>query len=660
LRAVLELEPGSLDLVDTERDQVEVSGVEFRRVFNPDVRVVRYRYTGGGDDSVDLVPTAGEALDSVRRARRGLPVRDMTIRIPLQDEVRLFENHLDYDDLSLISGWEALIRDLVWVALGYDDSQPCIWNGVLDGDLARVFLEGSPSASDPAPGLPAYGVTWPGILDVDVDIRFGFWGTTYETQITSFCAYTVFLANKPSVARHEYGHVYDRGHPSGDGYLGSELHTFPRYELPDYGHAVPDGCGEYGVDVEAYVADPASTAVKDPDRFSDSMVLGDRAAEAGRWPSPYLWRGLARQFLTHAAALRASFGARPEFDAAPPRPRPRLFVAGTLDLRSGELTWRLPVHHRPTLRGLPVGYPTKVTLRLLDADGEELHREPLCALGRLPGRLHFAATPPLPPGTARLVIADDETTYADLVRPDKGPVVEDFVLDRVPTGGGAPKPGEAGAGDGSGTVPEGAERWRLRWKAGHPEGRDLHLQARFSADGGASWQPLSDWVRADGEPWSGEPQPKGDEAGEEPRTGSPPVSGELTVDAAPFPGGAECRVRLLVGDGFNTVHADSEPFARKVPPPKVEILSPAPDTEIPAGRALLLEAAALLHGGGPAADADVSWSSDRQGDLGRGRFLVTRLDAGRHRLAVRVSSSVKGSSGEATVTVIARAAEAPP
>jgi hypothetical protein len=228
----------------------------------------------------------------------------------------------------------------------------------------------------------------------------------------------------------------------------------------------------------------------------------------------------------------------------------------------------------------------------------------------------------LPPGTERLVLADGERTFLDLKRPARRPVVEDLALEREPAGRGGKK---------------GEEIWVLTWKVSHPQDRALHVQARFTADGGASWQPLGEWVEAGGG-----------------------GAGGMKIETAGLPGGDRCRVRLMVSDGFNTVHADSDPFERSAPPARLEILSPHPAAELIAGRAVRLEAEVLLHGRGEAEDGAVTWTSDRQGVLGHGRFLVARLDAGKHRLTVRVGEGKEAPVGEASVEVAVTAGAASP
>lgn len=579
-RAVLELEEGSLDRVDPERREAVVEGVRYHRVFDPDVRVVRYRYKGPGDE-LNVFPTRAEAHRSVRNVRRGLPVRDLRLRVPESHELVLFDPLVSESDLTEPAGWGALLRDLVWVAQHYVDSSPCIWNGVLSPDLPRA------AAALDTGGLAALGITWPGETDFEIPL----------IDLVDWCAYTAFVADRLETAIHEYGHVNRKGHPGGGGVSNTWLYEYPEYDLPDYGHAMGLDCGEYGVDVEAYVRDPGSDPVKDPAKFQDVMVL---SGSRQRWPSPYFYVSLANRYLAHAEALRGHFGIRPPFDAAPPSPRELLVVAGRVWLRSGRVELR-PVHHRRALPRRPVGGDTDLTLELLDDDGEVLHAEPLRSLVPHPGRVDFHATPPLRDGVRTLVLRRGDRVLHERKRAEP-PKLEPPVLHR------------------------GKDAWKVSWPKARGGGDRPLYHVSMSRDDGRSWFPLTEWSEETG----------------------------ALLDPDAVAGGERCRLRVYATTGFATAFADSEVFELPVPAPDVRILAPQDAGEPLRAGAVLLEGEAWIEGVGDVPDDDLLWVSDVQGELGRGRLLVAHLAGGGHRLSLQVDHGGAKKPAQARVRVLVK------
>jgi hypothetical protein len=119
-----------------------------------------------------------------------------------------------------------------------------------------------------------------------------------------------------------------------------------------------------------------------------------------------------------------------------------------------------------------------------------------------------------------------------------------------------------------------------------------------------------------------------------------------TVDLSQLPGSDQARFRVIASDGVNT-GSDQSDAAFRVPRKAPQALIIAPDQ----GAKFLSEQQVVLAGegydveDGNLADARLSWSSDRQGNLGSGRHLsVTGLQDGRHVITLRVTDSHGQSS----------------
>jgi len=91
-------------------------------------------------------------------------------------------------------------------------------------------------------------------------------------------------------------------------------------------------------------------------------------------------------------------------------------------------------------------------------------------------------------------------------------------------------------------------------------------------------------------------------------------------------------------DGLNTGQAMSAPFMIPDRPPFVRIDEPTSVTEIIAGQPFTLVGSALDASSGPLSGNALAWTSDRDGALGFGEQLETRLSSGTHLLMLTATA----------------------
>ena len=120
-----------------------------------------------------------------------------------------------------------------------------------------------------------------------------------------------------------------------------------------------------------------------------------------------------------------------------------------------------------------------------------------------------------------------------------------------------------------------------------------------------------------------------------------------TVNLA-YMSGEECTIRVTASDGMNSVSAISESFATLPQAPTVSILTK--QVTFSADEPVLLEGRAYNLTEGIIPDAQLTWFSDRDGELGTGSTLNVTLSPGVHNLTLRAQDSI-GNTSEAQATI---------
>lgn len=148
---------------------------------------------------------------------------------------------------------------------------------------------------------------------------------------------------------------------------------------------------------------------------------------------------------------------------------------------------------------------------------------------------------------------------------------------------------------------------KVSWRPEHPDNAPLVHIVGFSADDGATWEPV----------------------------GMPTAGNAVDLDLDSRPGGERCRVCVKTSDGIHTITAVSEPFALPVKPCVAMILAPEPGFTLRQGAVLHLEGQGYWLEERRPELAALFWSSSLAGALGRGaRVGVNGLQAGRHHITL--------------------------
>jgi hypothetical protein len=121
------------------------------------------------------------------------------------------------------------------------------------------------------------------------------------------------------------------------------------------------------------------------------------------------------------------------------------------------------------------------------------------------------------------------------------------------------------------------------------------------------------------------------------------------VDPNDLPGGKKARFRVIVTDGVLTGIDKSKPVEVAAKPPTISIATPVDGAELSEGQSVQLVASVRDDQDTHLGDA-VDWSSDLQGELGKGAMLTTQLQPGTHKVTATVTNS-GGITATATVTV---------
>jgi len=177
--------------------------------------------------------------------------------------------------------------------------------------------------------------------------------------------------------------------------------------------------------------------------------------------------------------------------------------------------------------------------------------------------------------------------------------------------------------------PNGGEVWpaegtyTVSWEASDGDGDALKFSLYYSPDDGASWSPVALDVEGN----------------------------QYTVTLSLYPGSERARFKVVASDGFLFAEDISDaPFRVIAKAPQAEILSPQSGATLAPGYGALLEGAASDIEDGPIPDDRLTWSSDVDGFLGTGRWIVVTLSPGYHNITLTATDS-DGNRGTATIRV---------
>lgn len=168
------------------------------------------------------------------------------------------------------------------------------------------------------------------------------------------------------------------------------------------------------------------------------------------------------------------------------------------------------------------------------------------------------------------------------------------------------------------TSPAGGEDWgsggiqTIAWEGRDPDGDHLQYSVSLSDDGGENWTTITTTL---------------DEK-------------KLELDSGDI-GGGEVLIRILATDGFHTAEAIlGEPVRVVSKSPDVNISGPGEGTTFLNGESIYFRGQAVDLEDGALGPEQLVWSSDQDGELGRGKTLgVSTLSVGSHKILLTAEDS---------------------
>lgn len=247
-------------------------------------------------------------------------------------------------------------------------------------------------------------------------------------------------------------------------------------------------------------------------------------------------------------------------------------------------------------------------MELVGLDGKVLLSQPFEPIpggsdAVVPQPASFSLLVPLPPGVVAARVVTSKTEIGSLKAKPSTPAVTLF----------SPKGGEAFRGP-----------FQISWSGKDPDGDKVSYVVQYSNDDRQSWQVLALDYQAE----------------------------SFLQSTEHLPGGTQCRVRVLVSDGFRSTVVSSLPFAVETHAPFARIASPADPSRFVLGEQIRLTGFGYDVEDGSLGDQSLSWSIDGNPTSARGSELgLQDLLPGTHRIELRAMDS-EGRVGTASTTVL--------
>lgn len=164
----------------------------------------------------------------------------------------------------------------------------------------------------------------------------------------------------------------------------------------------------------------------------------------------------------------------------------------------------------------------------------------------------------------------------------------------------------------------------ITWSAADGDGDALSYDLLYSMDGGSSWQAIALGITANHYLW----------------------------DTEQLGGSTRGRIKVIASDGFNaTEDVSDNDFIIREKGPAVSIISPGNDAKFFNGRRIIFEGGGYDNEDGPLPDDALSWTSSRDGDLGKGETVsADSLSPGSHVITLSGKDS-DGNSAVASISI---------
>ncbi|MGE0127072.1 MAG: choice-of-anchor D domain-containing protein [Blastocatellales bacterium] len=329
-------------------------------------------------------------------------------------------------------------------------------------------------------------------------------------------------------------------------------------------------------------------------RQNDWEVMNQGLGDNDVWISQFSWKHLFNRLPGSGAIqnrLRKSIG----------QPNPLLFISGSVFL-DGRANLD-PIF--PSSSALNPGSDGPYCLRLEDAVGQSLFNR-CFNISEFDDNFQprdpapFSETVPQPAGLARVVLTREGQVLAERRASPNAPTVAIT----------SPAPGEFW--DGVRTA---------QWTAQDSDGDPLSYLIQYSPDDRQSWFPLESDLKVQ----------------------------QYALDTNAVPGGDRFWLRVVATDGLNFATAEAGPIRLPKKGPQVFITGPQQDTALIPNLPVILQGIGLDLEDGGLSEESLTWTSDRDGNLGSGSLLqVASLSVGTHRITL----SGQDRDGNTTTTSV--------
>jgi hypothetical protein len=336
------------------------------------------------------------------------------------------------------------------------------------------------------------------------------------------------------------------------------------------------------------------------------------------WLSDFTYEGIMSFLQSSTAAAQAD---RRGLNVAD-----RLLVTGWIDPAQGTATLN-PLFVIPDAGEVQERVPGLYAIVLRDAGGAELARYPFTPLPMEGGRQAPASSggPAGLLGISELVPFVSGTVRVEIVGLTG-------VLASVTAGAGAPdvtvlspNGGETLAGD----------PITVSWHATEPDGDPLHFSVQYSRDGGTSWELVAQGL----------------------------TDTHVDLEAGMIGSTTNGLFRVWATDGIHTdSDASDQTFTVPNRAPAIAIVAPAGPLTVALSQTVAFEGAAYDPDTGGMSDAQLQWSSSRDGFLGNGLAVSTAdLSVGAHAVTFMADDGAGGIvTATVPVMVVADPSELPP
>lgn len=407
----------------------------------------------------------------------------------------------------------------------------------------------------------------------------------------------------------EVGHALGLMHIPGASAPAPFEGAWPDYQGVGSGGANFQSIGEFGLDID----DSAGFTLRSysPRSLSSYSPTTDfmSYAAASNWVSPYIYEKTMSGTIVPPPGSGPSPGRPLSTVGEEIEPLEIALVSGIIDENGVELLpafshtrrfrfdepdaqwYRLELHagDGSVLEARPIRSHHEHLEDVHDrAHGDGEHRPHSHRLHKPELPFAFSTAIPWHPRTARLVVLGGDEELASRDVPAEAPAVQ--------------RP----------HVRETEQGWEVEWALARDDGDDVRYLVRYAVaelDGEPLWQFLAAGLT-------------------EPR---------FSLERGALAGG-EARVQVGASVAGRTAWVESEPFHVPAPPPEAAVLWPLDKARLPVGPPATLRGEAVLPEPEPIADEHFRWMSSRDGELGTGRTLETRLSVGEHDLTLRVEA----------------------